>query len=73
VQKNGGTIYGKRAIERFLHRPAFELYDLEKDPDEVINLAEDVAHVSTRRELIDKLKAFQTATSDPWMHKWTYE
>jgi N-sulfoglucosamine sulfohydrolase len=73
VQKSGGTIYGKRAIERFLHRPEFELYDLEKDPDEVMNLAEDVAHARTRRELIEKLKAFQTATSDPWMHKWTYE
>lgn len=73
VQQAGGTMYGKRSIQALLHRPEFELYDLQKDPDEVVNLSGDPAHAGIKRELIEKLKAFQAATKDPWMHKWTYE
>lgn len=73
VQRSGSDRYGPRLIRDFLHRPAFELYDLETDPDEVKNLADSPAHAGLKAELIAKLKAFQTATQDPWIHKWTYE
>lgn len=73
VQHSGGERYGPRLIKDFLLRPAFELYDLETDPDEVKNLADDPAHAKLKSELIEKLKAFQTATQDPWVHKWSYE
>lgn len=73
VQKAGGTVYGRRPIEQFIHRPKFELYDLSADPDEIVNLADNPAHAKVKEELIAKLKAFQAATKDPWIHKWSYE
>lgn len=73
VIKSGATRYGKREIDAYLHRPEFELYDLENDPDEVVNLEGDPAHRATREKLIAKLKAFQEATQDPWKHKWEYQ
>jgi N-sulfoglucosamine sulfohydrolase len=73
VQKSGAANYGRRPITQFLRRPEFELYDLERDPLEVFNLADDPAHQALKRGLIDKLKAFQEATKDPWKSKWIYE
>ena len=52
---------------------AFELYDLERDPDEVNNLADDAGHATIFEELKGKLKAFQERTEDPWILKWDYE
>ena len=39
ILKNGATHYGKRTVDAYLHRDAFELFDLVKDPDELLNLA----------------------------------
>jgi N-sulfoglucosamine sulfohydrolase len=64
---------GRRTIEQFLHRPRFELYDLARDPDEIVNLADDPRLARTKDELIARMKALQQATKDPWFHKWTYE
>jgi N-sulfoglucosamine sulfohydrolase len=55
------------------HRPEFELYDLDKDPDELLNLAQDPAHLDTLVALRDKIKAFQKRTDDPWLVKWKHE
>jgi len=65
--------YGKRAVEAYLHRPKFELYDLENDPHEVNNLADDPQYAKVLEELRAKLKAFQKRTKDPWIVKWDYE
>ncbi|MBP7141432.1 MAG: sulfatase [Opitutaceae bacterium] len=73
AEKTGTGIYGRRRIDDFLHRPRFELYDLQRDPDEVVNLADDPASQAVRNELIAKLKAFQSRTQDPWINKWNYE
>ena len=73
VVESGGTMFGARSVAAFLHRPKFELYDLEHDPDEVVNLAGRPEHRKLQAELTEKLKAFQTATKDPWVRKWTYE
>jgi len=60
-------------VDAYIQRPRFELYDLEKDPDEIENLADRAKY----RELVDsfceKLKEFQRETSDPWLHKWEYK
>ena len=64
------THYGHRRVEEYLHRPRFELYDLESDPYEVQNLAQDS---SLLESLQRKLRAFQERTGDPWISKWTYE
>ena len=51
----------------------FELYDLQRDPAEVMNLADDPAHQAVKAKLIGMLKTLQVATKDPWIHKWKYE
>ena len=67
------TQYGKRSTSAYLHRPRFELYDLDADPDELHNLADDPQHAKRFVELQDKLKAWQKQTRDPWESKWEYE
>ena len=71
--QNNRKIYGKRTVEAYLHRPKFELYDLENDPDEVKNLADDPTYEKVLSDLKTKLKAFQKRTNDPWLLKWDYE
>jgi len=73
VTSTGGAKFGARTVEAYLRRPAFELYDLERDPDEVVNLADDPARRRLQAELLEKLKAFQAATRDPWYRKWSHE
>ena len=65
--------YGKRTVRDFLHRPQFELYDLENDPDEVHNLAADEEHRQVLSDLQRKIKQFQRRTGDPWLLKWERE
>jgi N-sulfoglucosamine sulfohydrolase len=67
------AMYGARTIEQFLHRPAFELYDLQHDPDEACNLADDPAHAQRLEAMKKDLRDFQQRTSDPWLLKWDYE
>ena len=71
--KAGNKYYGKRTVEAYLHRPKFELYDLQNDPHEVKNLADNPKHEKVLAELKTKLKAFQKRTKDPWLLKWEYE
>jgi N-sulfoglucosamine sulfohydrolase len=67
------TLYGKRTVKDYIHRPAFELYDLAKDPDETKNLANDPNYAKLLAEMKGELKAFQQRTDDPWVLKWDYE
>lgn len=71
--RDGLEKYGKRSIEAYLHRPRFELYDLEQDPDEINNLAEQTEYASLVDDFCQKLQVFQQQTKDPWFHKWEYE
>ncbi|MHC4568831.1 MAG: sulfatase family protein [Planctomycetota bacterium] len=71
--KGGNKYYGRRSVEAYLHRPKFELYDLENDPHEVKNLADDPNHRKVLTDLKTRLKAFQKRTKDPWIVKWEYE
>jgi N-sulfoglucosamine sulfohydrolase len=73
VLASGSGVYAKRKIDAYLHRPKFELYDLESDPHEVVNLADSADHAEVLAELQEKLKAFQKRTKDPWIMKWKYE
>jgi N-sulfoglucosamine sulfohydrolase len=73
VRRRGITQYAGRQIEDFLHRPEFELFDIQNDPQEHHNLA-DLAQFSTvKHELIQQLKTFQQHTQDPWLTKWQYQ
>lgn len=70
VLERGLEKYGQRSIEAYLHRPEFELYDLENDPHEVVNLADAPEHAQVLEALQAKLRAFQKQTRDPWVVKW---
>ena len=71
--KRGDTHYAKRTVRAYIHRPKFELYDLENDPDEIKNLADDKNYAAILEELKRKLKDFQERTDDPWILKWERE
>ena len=65
--------YGKRTVKAFLHRPEFELYDLEATPHETRNLAQLPDRKTVLTEMVEKVKAFQKRTGDPWVIKWDHE
>ena len=69
----GLSEFGPRSIDAYIHRPRFELYDLETDPDEVINLVDDPKFEALVAEYSGKIMRFQEQTNDPWLHKWRYE
>jgi N-sulfoglucosamine sulfohydrolase len=60
-------------VATYVHRPAFELYDIQNDPYEGRNLADDPQHAELLERLKTKLKEFQRTTNDPWIMKWDYE
>jgi N-sulfoglucosamine sulfohydrolase len=65
--------FGPRSVEAYTQRPAFELYDLERDPLEAMNLAARPEHAQLLADLKARIKAFQERTGDPWVIKWQYE
>jgi len=73
VVRDGMERFGARSVDAYIHRARFELYDLEKDPDEVVNLAERPEYAGMVRDFAGKLKKFEKETNDPWYHKWEYE
>ena len=66
-------MYGKRTVRAYIHRAKFELYDLQNDPDEVVNLANSDEHQGLLKKMQDEMKQFQQKTNDPWKMKWNYE
>jgi N-sulfoglucosamine sulfohydrolase len=66
-------MYGVRTVEAYTHRPEFELYDLENDPYESRNLAQEAAYTGELATLKEKIRAFQERSNDPWILKWEYE
>jgi N-sulfoglucosamine sulfohydrolase len=73
VRKTGRKLYGKRTVSAYLNRPRFELYDLQTDPNEVHNLANDPGHQAVLKRMQGKLKRFQQQTKDLWVSKWEFE
>lgn len=72
-KKGKDAPYGRKTVGQYIHRPRFELYDLQADPHESRNLSEDPQFAAVLAEYQEKLKAFQRQTDDPWIMKWDYE
>lgn len=66
VLQRGDKMMGQRSVAAYLHRPKEELYELESDPNELKNLADDPAHAEVLSDLRRRMQAFQAETSDPW-------
>jgi len=73
VLATGQTMYGPRTVDSYIHRPRFELYDLDADPWETRNLAADPAHAEALQSMQTRLQTWQRETEDPWELKWRYE
>ncbi len=73
LQRGPEFLYGKRKVDAYVHRPEFELYDLENDPHEIHNLADAADKKIVFAEMLEKLKSFQKETTDPWIIKWEHE
>ena len=55
----------RKSYQRMKNPPEFELYDLEKDPFEMVNLADDKKHAKVLERLRQTLFAWQKETRDP--------
>lgn len=62
--KYSGTLTEAQSGFFTFPRPSIELYDVEKDPLELNNLAYDGNYVDTVRELLSKLRKWQKETGD---------
>ncbi|MEZ6064456.1 MAG: sulfatase [Planctomycetaceae bacterium] len=66
-------MYGARPVDSYVHRPRFELYDLEADPWETDNLATSGEHQPLLERMQQRMQQWQQETNDPWELKWRYE
>lgn len=73
VLRRGDRTFGRRTTAAYLNRPREELYDLTADPDEVRNLAADAGAANVLADLRARCRAWQEATSDPWVVKYRHE
>ena len=59
----------QRAYSIFRQPPEYELYDLQNDPWEFYNLAEDPRYAEQLKRLKEQLATWQEETNDPLRHK----
>ena len=59
----------KKAYERMRQPPRYELYDLENDPFEFRNLADNSDYEKQLNELVDQVNAWRRQTNDPLLQK----
>jgi N-sulfoglucosamine sulfohydrolase len=64
---------GEKTVGEFINRPAYELYDLQKDPGEGDNLAMKPEYADLLNSYKQKLRKYQEELDDPWIIKWRYE
>lgn len=67
VQASEAGKLGARSVHSYRHRPRWELYDLQRDPHETVNLAEQPEHAKTLADLQARLQAWREKTEDPWL------
>ena len=60
---------GKRRLRDYIFRPVEQLYDMENDPLEVNDLAQDPAYMHVLMDLRKRLEEWQIKTEDLWLYK----
>jgi uncharacterized sulfatase len=68
IQKGDSAEKVKLFNLSFKKRPAEELYDVEKDPDQINNLAENPEFAETKKQLSSQLQEYLRTTEDPRAH-----
>ncbi len=63
--KESSDEHAKKMVERWYHRPEFELYDISKDPYEMNNLAGEASLAAKKAELLSALKGWMAEQKDP--------
>lgn len=66
IERNINKV-GQRPLESYLYRPSEELYDLENDPQELFNLADDPRFSDVLETLRSKVQKMRESTNDPWL------
>ena len=59
-----GDAFAAQRVNAYQHRPAEELYDLDADPHELHNLADDPAHAETLQRLSGRVDAWMEQQGD---------
>ena len=67
ITSTPGAGLGKRTLDAFTHRPSEELYDLNVDPEEIVNLAADPSHATVIADLLKQLRDWRAAANHPWL------
>ncbi|KAK5131747.1 hypothetical protein LTR08_000578 [Meristemomyces frigidus] len=67
--READVMVGPRKLRDYIFRPPEELYDLEHDPLEVVNLADKEEHRELLLELRGRLEKWQGETLDPWLFR----
>jgi arylsulfatase A-like enzyme len=65
LHSKSGKVYHDTHPEYNSSRPDEELYDLESDPEEIINLANNPKYANIKKDLSEKLMKFLEDTNDP--------
>ena len=69
LQEKAGTLTpGQRRILE-IPRAEIELYDLEADPYELVNIADDPENQTIVRDLLGRLQQLRRDTNDPYLEK----
>lgn len=69
VGKEEDIMVGPRKLKDYIFRPPEELYDLDNDPLEVVNLVKDPGQQQLLLELRRRLEKWQDETLDPWLYR----
>ncbi len=69
-RESGATTIGERTIEQFLHRPQLELYDLEADPGESVNLSTNAEYAEIKGKMVAELVKRLEKQQDSWLRKY---
>ena len=64
TQKQAGWVYD---YKWYMHRPEWQLFDVQADPLGLTNLAKDPKHAATLQSMQKSLHAWRVETSDPWI------
>lgn len=63
------AMIGKRRLKDYICRPPEELFDLEADPLEIHNVADEPEHARTLQEMRAALEQWQKETNDLWLYR----